>query len=163
MESRIPVPTDNIFKFYALFGLLLFVFSCGALLFVNSSTNSFLSSAYTELEGLKQLENPSRVEKARIDILERKMDVSKSDKGFFSSALAVLGVGAISGMGYGFLKWHTVVQPVLDESAKVQLEIAKLQLTQLQRELGISEGAAPVAAKPAAADSTPKEAQASTD
>jgi hypothetical protein len=27
MENKIPIPTDNIFKFYALFGLLLCIFS----------------------------------------------------------------------------------------------------------------------------------------
>ena len=29
MESKIPLPTDNIYKFYALFGLLLFIFAFG--------------------------------------------------------------------------------------------------------------------------------------
>lgn len=32
MENKIPLPTDNIYKFYALFGLLLLVFTIGAAL-----------------------------------------------------------------------------------------------------------------------------------
>jgi cell division protein FtsL len=139
MESRIPVPTDNIYKFYALFGLLLVLFSLGAILYVTKSANDLVYATLPELEGLKQIEQPSTVEKTRLALLERKMEISKSDKAFFMNALAVVLVVALSLMFLGFLKWHRDVQPVMDRTAKVQLEIAKLQLEKLRREIGLGE------------------------
>lgn len=53
MESRVPLPTDNIFKFYALFGLLLTIFSAGSVLYVNKSTNDLAFEIAVEYETLK--------------------------------------------------------------------------------------------------------------
>jgi hypothetical protein len=136
MESRIPVPTDNIFKFYALFGLLLLVFSCASVLYVNATSNAAIIDSVPELEALKELAAPSRADEAKIAILERKIEITKKDRDFYTKAIAGLMVVAIIAMGYGFLKWHTEIQPVLDETAKVQLEAAKLQLEKMRRELG---------------------------
>lgn len=151
MQNNIPVPTDNIFKFYALFGLLLFVFSCGSLLYVNHSTNDALMGGIIELEALKQIEKPSRVESAKIIVLEKKIEITQNNKGFYVNGIGVLAGFAMIAMGYGFFKWHTEVQPVLDETAKVQIEIAKMQLKQLRRGLGIEdESQPPSIAAPAA-------------
>lgn len=135
MQNNIPVPTDNIFKFYALFGLLLFVFSCGSLLYVNNATNSLVISLFPEFIGLKQIEKPSRADSAKIELIERRLEVTKSDKDFYLKAISVLAALGVITMSYGFFKWHVELQPVLDETAKVQLEIAKLQFAQLRREL----------------------------
>lgn len=135
MESRIPVPTDNIFKFYALFGLLLFVFSCGALLYVHATSNATLMAAYPELEALKEFEEPSRSDRVQIALLARKIEVTTLSRQFYLKAIGVMAGLAMLAMLYGFQRWHTQIQPVLDETAKVQLEIAKLQLEKLRREL----------------------------
>ena len=42
MEDKIPIPTDNIYKFYALFGLVLFIFCAGSFIFVQEKTNDLL-------------------------------------------------------------------------------------------------------------------------
>lgn len=134
MESRIPLPTDNIFKFYALFGLLLFIFTWGAMIYMVRSSNEAVFSALPELESLKQIEKPTPAETVRIKLLERKLEITESDKEFFKNALGViLGMSALL-MIYGFGKWHLIIQPVLDKTAKVQLEIAELQLAKLRRE-----------------------------
>ncbi len=91
MENKIPLPTDNIYKFYALFGLFFGKNTAGA-----TAGNRVIQQAA----------------------------VSKS--------LAFL--AAISfGIGYGFSKWHRDVQSLADETARVQLEIAKLQLDKQRR------------------------------
>lgn len=65
---------------------------------------------------------------------DRQIEIATSDKTFFQLGLGIL--GAIGGccIVYGFRKWHTEVQPILDETAKVQLEVAKLQLAKLRSE-----------------------------
>jgi hypothetical protein len=139
MESRIPVPTDNIFKFYALFSLLVFVFSIGAVLYSNNAANRLVFSAVVEIETLKQDPVPSASQKMRIAALERQLDLSQSDRNFYTIALSFLVTFSIVGMFYGFKKWHMEVQPVIDESARIQLEIAKLQLEKMRAEVGKSD------------------------
>lgn len=135
MESRIPVPTDNIFKFYALFSLLVFVFSIGAVLYSNNAANQLIFSAVVEIETLKQDPLPSASQKMRIAALERQLDLSESDQDFYQKALSVLATLSIAGAWYGFKKWHMEIQPVIDESARVQLAIANLQLEKLRAEV----------------------------
>jgi hypothetical protein len=136
MESRVPVPTDNIYKFYALFGLLLFIFCCGSSLYVTRTSNELVFSALPELESLKQISQPSRVEQMRISLLERKLEINKADKSTFQYAIGGLMGTALIAMVYGFWKWEKELQPILDRTAKAQMEIAELQLAKLRRELG---------------------------
>jgi hypothetical protein len=138
MESRIPVPTDNIFKFYALFGLLLFAFSCGSILFVNATSNAAIMASIPELESLRELAELSRSEKAKVAVLERKIEITNANRGFYNKVIGIFAGLAMIAMAYGFQRWHTRVQPVLDETAKVQLDLAKMQLEKLRRELGVN-------------------------
>lgn len=135
MESKLPVPTDNIFKFYALFSLLLFVFSIGAVLYIQQSTNQLAFENLEEVEALKQLETRTPQQDLRKALLERMLEVANENKGYFNKALGALIGLSICGMFYGFRKWHLDVQPVVDEAARVQLEISKLQLAKLRAEV----------------------------
>jgi hypothetical protein len=135
MDNRIPVPTDNIYKFYALFGLLLFVFSCGAFLYINRSSNEVVFAAVPELEALRHNASPSTVDSAKIAVLEKRLEINKANKQFYQQAIGVLLGSSILAIIFGFLKWHYAVQPVLDRTAKAQMEIAELQLAKLRREL----------------------------
>lgn len=135
MESKIPVPTDNIFKFYALFSLLLLVFSLGAALYVQQLANERVVSILPELEVLKQAKELSVESGVRKYILERQLEVNASDKKFFLQGLGALIGFSVFGLWYGFRRWHTVIQPLQDESAKVQLEIARIQLAKMKAEL----------------------------
>ncbi|TWC30198.1 hypothetical protein FBY03_12521 [Pseudomonas sp. SJZ079] len=135
MESKLPVPTDNIFKFYALFSLLLFIFSVGSLLYVQQSINDLVFENLEEVEALRQQEGLTPPQELRKALLERKLEVATSNRGFFNKALGVLIGLAICGMFYGFRKWHTDVQPVVDETSRIQLQIAKLQLEKLQADV----------------------------
>ena len=134
MESKIPLPTDNIYKFYALFGLLLLVFAIGATLYVNRTTNDLLFGKLVERELLRQDPAPTNEQKLRLMVTERQIDIAKSDKTFFLVALGVLAAIGGSLIIYGFRRWHTEVQPVIDETAQVQLELARLQLSRLKAE-----------------------------
>ncbi|ARU87463.1 hypothetical protein [Pseudomonas sp. M30-35] len=139
MESKLPVPTDNIFKFYALFGLLLIIFSLSAVVYVTQSTNTLLFSSLVELGELKEQKEPRQSVQVRIAGLERLVEVGKSNRTFYNITLGLLlGVGGMISY-YGFSCWHRIIQPVIDETQKVQLEIAKLQLMKLQAELQLSE------------------------
>lgn len=135
MESRIPIPTDNIFKFYALFGLLIVVFFMGSVFYINNTSNAVVYDSLPELEGLKQLSTPTRTDQVRIALLERKLEINQSDKNvllYIAGGFLTLG-GLLT--GYGFLQWHRKIQPLQDRRAKVELEIAELQLAKLRNEM----------------------------
>lgn len=132
MESRIPLPTDNIYKFYALFGLLLLIFSCGAIIYITQISNSQAVEAFIELETIKSLATSDKVDSIRIELLERKLEVIKSNKQFYLSAIGILGGIAISMLIWGFAKWHLDIQPIQDETAKLQLEKLRMETAQLK-------------------------------
>jgi len=125
MESRIPLPTDNIYKFYALFGLLVFIFSIGGVIAVQRSTNDFMYKSLIDLEAVKSLENPTAADTIKKQLLERLIDVAKSDKDYFNKSLSGLAAVGFFLMGFGFFKWHREIQPLQDEM--LSLQVAKLR------------------------------------
>ena len=58
MESNISVPTDNVYKFYAISSLLVLIFSMGAVLYLNKTTNDLAFNSVVELESLKTAPGP---------------------------------------------------------------------------------------------------------
>ncbi len=131
MESKIPLPTDNIYKFYALFGLLLVIFGFGALIYVNQSTNNLIYGVIVEYHTLKNIpaEARSLVEEATFQVLDRKLDVAVRNKFVFLSAVgAIIAIGGYM-LWYGFRVWHTVLQPMQDE-------ITRLNIKKLKQEVG---------------------------
>lgn len=130
MNSRIPLPTDNIYKFYALFGMLLLVFAIGSVTFVTKSTNEFMAIAYVDLEDLRTRDILKPREEMRRKILERQIEVAEKDKRFFFwSAMALAAFGSLA-MLIGFTRWHSRIQPVLDEIAELQLAKLRHEVTQ---------------------------------
>ena len=134
MENRIPLPTDNIYKFYALFGLLLAIFGTGATLYVNKSTNDLAFEIAVEYETLKADPVRSVSQEVRFQVLQKKLEIARKDKNVFLYGLSVvIGIGIFMVL-YGFKKWHTEVQPIQDQ-------MARLSLKKLKREVGEDEGA----------------------
>jgi hypothetical protein len=130
MENRVPLPTDNIFKFYALFGLVIIIFAFSASIYTQKNSNDFLGTAVVDLEELKALEAPTVREKARRAVLQRQIDVAVSDRETYKWSLGLLaGFGTICLM-FGFSRWHTEIQPKQDEL--VDLQLAKLRHEVLQ-------------------------------
>lgn len=131
MQSRIPLPTDNIYKFYALFGLLLVIFGSGALIYVNQSTNDLVYETTVEYYTLKSIPEEARSlsQEARFQVLDSKLDVAKRNKGFYAIIIGAIIVGGAYMIWYGFRIWHTVIQPMQDE-------ITRLNIKKLKQEVG---------------------------
>lgn len=134
MDSRIPLPTDNIYKFYALFGLALLIASMAAFLYVHKSTNEMAFGAAIEYEELNTKEHPTSIEKKRKELIEKRVEIAIKDRDLYNYTLsALMGVG-IFFMVFGFWKWHTVVQPKQDKLFDLQIEKAEQDLRKPQRE-----------------------------
>ena len=131
MNSKIPLPTDNIYKFYALFGLMLFVFGVGSIIYVNQSTNNQVYAIIIEYNTLKNTPQQVRTstEEATLQLLDKKLDDAVFSKVFYSWAISGIIVFGILMIWYGFRAWHTVIQPMQDE-------ITRLNIKKLKQEVG---------------------------
>ncbi|HDY7777508.1 TPA: hypothetical protein RQK14_004422 [Vibrio vulnificus] len=128
MESRIPLPTDNLFKFYALFGLMLVIFSVGAFIYVNQAANTRVATVAVEYALLEV--NPARTldEEARFQFLQRQSIVGDmNDRVLLIGITFLLVVGSIM-IFYGFRKWHKVIQPLQDEMTRLSIKKLKNEL-----------------------------------
>lgn len=131
MDNIIPLPTDNIYKFYALFGLLLVIFVISAVIYLNQSTNELIFSSELEYEILKTIKNPTPVDLAKIKQIEKKIEIILTNKKFMVNSIGVLLAIALIAIVYGFFKWHLEVQPLQDEIMRSQLEKLKHELQML--------------------------------
>lgn len=134
MLDRIPVPTDNIYKFYALFSLVALVFCVWASLTLHNSTNEVVYTNLPEIQALKELKTRTQEQELVLSLKEKRIEIARADKKTLTSVLSWLIGFAIVGMGYGFAKWHKDIQPIADAQNKVQLEILQLQLEKLRLE-----------------------------
>ena len=135
MLDRVPVPTDNIYKFIALFSLVTLIFCGWQVISINSMTNAVIFQNYPEIEAIKSLEERSREQEARLAILNRQMEVATEDRNTFNIILILIILTALLGLYYGFYTWHKDIQPMADAQSKAQLEILHLQMEKLRLEI----------------------------
>lgn len=131
MESPIPLPTDNIYKFYALFGLSLFIFCAAASIYTARTTNETILQTVVENAAISDTNSPEAV--VRKQVLERRYELAVGERKatdklltggvFLGTALMIL----------GFASWQLKTQPVQDEIAKLQRDKLRYELEQLQK------------------------------
>lgn len=73
MESKTPLPTDSIYKFLAMFSLLLVIFSVGAVIYASNSTNAVGFEHWVELEVLQAVEEPTLEQTICRKVIEKKL------------------------------------------------------------------------------------------
>ena len=135
MESKIPLPTDNIYKFVALFSLVLLIFSVATVVFATNTSNSVVFEHWVEVETLKAEKSLTVAQSSRLKALERKIDVAVADKNTFIRWSGFLSALAIFGIIIGFGYWYKRIQPLADQIAATHLELNKLQIAKLRAEL----------------------------
>jgi hypothetical protein len=134
MIDRVSVPTDNIYKFIAIFSLVTLLF-CGWQSFAtNANTNAILIQIYPEIEALKSIESRSPSQEAKLALLERQVEVAIKDRTHLAYVLGVFIAASIFGMWYGFYIWKTQIQTISDSQNKAQLDILNLQIEKLKLE-----------------------------
>ncbi len=126
MQSNIPIPTDNIYKFYALFGLLLIISSILAIVYVSNQTFNSGFTLVKEYEALKNI--PSNKDSLTLHLIEGQVKALGDNKKFQLQFLGGLIGTGLSLMIYGFWNWHHKVQPRHDR-------LLELQITKLEKEL----------------------------
>lgn len=128
MDSRIPLPTDNIYKFYALFGFVLLISSMAAFLYLHKTTNELIFEAAIAVEELEAKESPNKVDTKRREMMEKRVAVAVKDRDSFNCVLQVVLSASLVLMGFGFWEWHFVVQPKQDKLLDLQIQKAEEEL-----------------------------------
>lgn len=118
MQNKVPLPTDNIYKFFALFGLILVIFSIAATIYNTKEANNQLIDIAIQLDD----SNSSALSDKTVDYIERHKDIIVSDrKGFNTLLIALAIIGALLGL-FGFFRWMFKIQPQQDELIAFQLK-----------------------------------------
>jgi transketolase C-terminal domain/subunit len=134
MNPSLVIPTDNIAKFFCLFGLALVVVSVYA--FVSTYTAT-LADKVRYSEAIIMLEAKTPLAKAEENVLKlnkRLLEVTIKNGEVANIAVGLLGGAGISISFLGLLTWYRRVQQRDDELAKLQIEKLKMEIAKLRSE-----------------------------
>lgn len=135
MQSRVHLPTDNIFKFYALFGLLLLITSLVLFTQLYKSHNDRVFERYVELKTLESLKELTATHKAKKEVLDAQNKIDRSDRKFHLNVIGVFISISLVLMFFGFYNWHTKIQPNQDRITDLNIQKAELEVKALTKQL----------------------------
>lgn len=124
MQNKVPLPTDNVYKFFALFGLILLIFSLGATIYITKEANVQLIDIAIQLDNA----NSNSFSDETKSVIEGYRDVIISDRDGFNGLLVGLAIfGTLLGL-FGFSIWMFRIQPQQDKLVTFQLEKYKYEI-----------------------------------
>lgn len=120
MENKIPLPTDSLYKFVALFSMTILIGAFYLTFYAGESSNAVVYENWSELASLQSLEKPNAEQAARKEMLERKIEIAvENRKTLVKLAAFLAGVGTL-GVYVGFAFWIRKQQKVADQIAENQ-------------------------------------------
>jgi len=146
MTPKIPLPTDNIYKFYATFGLALIIAAIAAGVYVAEKYNRLIQEYELMLD-----DNPLGVRPHSMRLIEagatsdevmtalhneifgtlntlRLLQEAKNKEYFYLSLLGAILVVGLMLSCYGFTRWHRKIQPLHDRYLELQIEALKNEI-----------------------------------
>lgn len=132
MEPRIPIPTDNIYKFYALLGLVLLISGVLLKVYAVQSTNELAFSIAPELSALEAKKELSPEEITTKELLLKRLEISTRNREEYRGMSLWLFAFSVIAMVVGFGNWHYKVQPKQDKLLDLQIAKAELELKQTE-------------------------------
>jgi hypothetical protein len=135
MESKIPLPTDNVYKFYALFGLLVILTAAIMSFIRHDYYNKIAFDSYIPIQTLKHQKDLSDDKKLELLTLEQKAKIARSDQ---DAEFTVYVISFFVGLGmtiFGFSWWHKEIQPQQDKLIDLQIRKLECEIAELNRSL----------------------------
>ena len=127
MTPGFSIPTDNIYKFYALLGLALVISSMLAFVYVYDSHRAQVIEWSEEIRQLSYKKSHTEGESERIDNLQHLIDVEGSNKEFYMTVIGAVGGSGISIGIIGLVVWQFRVQPRSDRLLDLQIKSLELE------------------------------------
>jgi hypothetical protein len=121
MNLPMSVPTDNVYKFAAIFGLVMVIASFWGIITQTSLTNEIVLVSAPEIASLEANQSPTPSEKAKLDMLKKRKEAAIEDrKGISDLCSKMAGLGtAVSLVGFFF--WYWMIQRHQDRLLKLQV------------------------------------------
>jgi hypothetical protein len=135
MIPNISGPTDNIYKFIALFGLALLISSILALVYTYDKYFDRGYSDLLELEVLKARTVLSSDDNIKMVTLQNKLNTDQDNKETFKNYLMSCIGGSISIALLGCYFWLRKVQPKQDKLLDLQIEKMKREIQVIEKQL----------------------------
>lgn len=133
MDPRVPISTDNIYKFQATFGLVLIITGFVLLVVNGQYSNKII---FSTAEEWMNLDLSSQQAEQREKLYQRKIDIAKSNRFFFNLAIGALLALGCTVAGSGFWKWSKQLQPLYDDILRLEKEKLELEIAALQNQAG---------------------------
>jgi hypothetical protein len=135
MIPSVPIATDNIYKFAALFGLVMMISWIVAVLYLLKINYEFGVENINEYELLKVKTDLTQAESIRKDALEQILRLRSVGTKVFMWSLNILFLVGIGICYWGFRSWYKKVQPKQDELVNLQIEKMKREIQVLEKQL----------------------------
>ncbi|WP_415904574.1 hypothetical protein ACMXYW_14945 [Neptuniibacter sp. QD48_55] len=128
MTPGFSIPTDNIYKFYALLGLALVLSSMLSFVYVYDASRAKTLEWSEEIMILEQKEELSVSGEERKELLEALVKVEEENKNFYMYVLN-LALGAGIGIALiGLIIWQFSVQPRSDRLIELQIKSLEMEI-----------------------------------
>ncbi|MBU2986815.1 hypothetical protein KO528_15730 [Saccharophagus degradans] len=133
MNPNIPIPTDSVHKFYAGFGLVVFIASLIAAVYVQNSTNEKIMKWFDDSAQIEKLEKKTDVDRVQLKRIDELINITKKDKKTFLYFLISSAFFGLFVAGWGFQAWEKKVQPQIDKKMELELELLELEIESKKR------------------------------
>ncbi|MGC8383839.1 hypothetical protein ACP3P8_10575 [Pseudomonas aeruginosa] len=83
MENKIPLPTDSLYKFVALFSMTILIGAFYLTFYASESSNAVVYENWSELASLQSLDKPNAEQAVRKAMLERRLKLPLKTERYF--------------------------------------------------------------------------------
>ena len=128
MNPNIPIPTDSVHKYYAGFGLVVFIACLVASVYVQFTTNESIMKWHEETAKIEKQKVVSKVDQDRLVRMKELINVLKSDKETFLTTLFTFALIGLIVSGWGFQHWEKYIQPRMDEKLELENELLRQEI-----------------------------------
>ncbi|GEM_PF-906487 len=125
MQPNVPVPTDSLYKFLALFGLVLMISSLLGTVALVRSSNQQIFEAAKEVAAIGTPQ--SKEAEDYVKAMQRKAVIAAEDRDGLAWLLAICGAIGVAFSIAGFTRWHKI-QPLHDELLELQVAKARMEV-----------------------------------
>lgn len=135
MQPSLPVPTDNIYKFSCLFGLVLIV---SAVIAIASVYSNSLDRKIVYVQAVIALDSKAERTKQEEESLKLNrllIDVTKKNEDYVNIWLGVVIGFGLCLSGFGAMQWHRTIQRRDDQLAELQIQKLQAEIAKIQAEI----------------------------
>lgn len=134
MQPSLPIPTDNIYKFSCLFGLVLIVSAVIAFASVYSSSLERKIVYVQAVIALESKAERTKQEEENLKLNRLLIDVTKQNEDLANIFLGIIIALGLCLSGSGAMQWHRTIQRRDDQLAELQIQKLQAEIAKIQSE-----------------------------